>query len=246
MINMETIKLEGVIISDKPFKENSKILDIIVKEKGVISVISKGCKKLKSELRSASEKFCYASFNIIYKEGKLSTLVSADIINSFKNIKKDIEKISYVNFISDLTNQVIKHSYNESIFDIYIGALLKIEEGFSPSLITNILELKYLDFLGISPVFDCCSVCGRESVVTLSSYKGGFVCNEHKEDEYIVSTKTIKIIRMLKYVDISKISKLDVSDVVKKEINTFIDEYYDRYSGLYLKSKDFLKNIVKL
>ena len=51
---------------------------------------------------------------------------------------------------------------------------------------------------------------------------------------------------MLKYVDISKISKLDVSDVVKKEINTFIDEYYDRYSGLYLKSKDFLKNIVKL
>ena len=243
---METIKLEGVIIGDKPFKENSKILDIIAKEKGVISVISKGCKKLKSELRSASEKFCYASFNIIYKEGKLSTLVSADIINSFKNIKKDIEKISYVNFISDLTNQVIKHSYNESIFDIYIGALLKIEEGFSPSLITNILELKYLDFLGISPVFDCCSVCGKESVVTLSSYKGGFVCNEHKEDEYIVSTKTIKIIRMLKYVDISKISKLDVSDVVKKEINTFIDEYYDRYSGLYLKSKDFLKNIVKL
>ena len=127
---METIKLEGVIIGDKPFKENSKILDIIVKEKGVISVISKGCKKLKSELRSASEKFCYASFNIIYKEGKLSTLVSADIINSFKNIKKDIEKISYVNFISDLNNQVIKHSYNKSIFDIYIVALLKIKKGF--------------------------------------------------------------------------------------------------------------------
>ena len=51
---------------------------------------------------------------------------------------------------------------------------------------------------------------------------------------------------MLKYVDISKISKLDVSEVVRREINTFIDEYYDRYSGLYLKSKDFLKNIVKL
>lgn len=243
---METIKLEGIIISDKPFKENSKILDIITKEKGVISVISKGCKKLKSELRSVSEKFCYASFNIVYKEGKLSTLVSADVINSFKNIKKDIEKISYVNFISDLTNQVIKHSYNESIFDIYIGALLKIEEGFSPSLITNILELKYLDFLGISPIFDGCCVCGKENVVTLSSYKGGFVCNNHKEADYIVSQKTIKIIRMLKYVDISKISKLDVSEVVRREINTFIDEYYDRYSGLYLKSKDFLKNIVKV
>ena len=51
---------------------------------------------------------------------------------------------------------------------------------------------------------------------------------------------------MLKYVDISKISKLDISDIVRNEINSFIDEYYDRYSGLYLKSKEFLKNIEKL
>ena len=29
------------------------------------------------------------------------------------------------------------------------------------------------------------------------------------------------------------------------EINKFLDEYYDKYTGLYLKSKDFLKNIVK-
>ena len=44
-------------------------------------------------------------------------------------------------------------------------------------------------------------------------------------------------------VDISKISKIDVSDNIKKEINDFIDEYYDRYAGLYLKSKEFLKKI---
>ena len=51
---------------------------------------------------------------------------------------------------------------------------------------------------------------------------------------------------MLKYVDISKISKLELSDVVKNEINSFINEYYDMYTGLYLKSKSFLKNIVKI
>ena len=45
---------------------------------------------------------------------------------------------------------------------------------------------------------------------------------------------------------LSKISKLDVSDTVKKEINAFIDDYYDRYTGLYLKSKNFLKKLVNL
>ena len=51
---------------------------------------------------------------------------------------------------------------------------------------------------------------------------------------------------MLYYVDISKISKLDISDKCKKEINVFLDLYYDRYTGLYLKSKDFLKNLNKV
>ena len=51
---------------------------------------------------------------------------------------------------------------------------------------------------------------------------------------------------MLKYVDISKITKINISDEVKNEINNFIDDYYDRYTGLYLKSKEFLKKLIKI
>ena len=98
----------------------------------------------------------------------------------------------------------------------------------------------------VAPELNGCVVCKNTNVVTLSSDKGGFVCKNHYSKEYVVSSKTLKIIRMLKYVDISKITKLDISDLVKKEINDFINEYYDRYTGLYLKSKDFLKNVVKL
>ena len=64
--------------------------------------------------------------------------------------------------------------------------------------------------------------------------------------EVIVNIKTIKLLRMFYYVDINKISKLDISDNIKKELNMFIDDYYDRYSGLYLKSKEFLRNLQKL
>ena len=48
---------------------------------------------------------------------------------------------------------------------------------------------------------------------------------------------------MFYYVDISKIEKLEISENIKKELNMFIDDYYDRYSGLYLKSKQFLNKI---
>ena len=39
---------------------------------------------------------------------------------------------------------------------------------------------------------------------------------------------------------------LDISDKIKYEINDFLDRYYDKYTGLYLKSKDFIKNLNKL
>ena len=32
----------------------------------------------------------------------------------------------------------------------------------------------------------------------------------------------------------------------KDEINDFLDDYYDRYTGLYLKSKKFLKTLESL
>ena len=36
----------------------------------------------------------------------------------------------------------------------------------------------------------------------------------------------------------------NIEDSLKNEINTFLNAYYDDFTGLYLKSKDFLRTIV--
>ena len=237
------IDVEGIVINSRSYGDTSKILDILTKEYGVIGVIAKGCKSLKSNLRSVSEKLTYAVFTIYYKKDKLSTLSEANIINNFSNIKKDIEKISYASFLLDLTNQVYKHSEYSDIYDLLISGLKKIDEDFNPLIITNIIELKYLNYLGIMPSLEGCSICGSKSIVTLSSDKGGYLCPKCHTNEPLFSDKALKLVRMYTLVDIDKISKLDIKREVVSEINNFIDEYYDRYSGLYLKSKSFLKNI---
>ena len=63
-------------------------------------------------------------------------------------------------------------------------------------------------------------------------------------NEKIVDEKTLKVIRLFYHVDISKISKLELSNITIKEISDFLEEYYDRYSGLYLKSKSLLNMII--
>ena len=104
-----------------------------------------------------------------------------------------------------------------------------------------------LDYLGIKPVVDECVNCGsKHDIVTISSYKGGYLCKNCARGEVIVNIKTIKLLRMFYYVDINKISKLEVSDSIKKELSRFIYDYYDRYSGIYLKSREFLQSLERI
>ena len=242
-MNNKVIDVEGIIVNVKNYGDTSKIIDILTKEYGIIGVIAKGCKSIKSNLRSVTDKLTYATFTIYFKKDKLSILSEASVINNFSNIKKDIEKISYASFLIDLTNQVYKQSEDNNLYDLLISSLIKINDNFNPLIITNILELKYLEYLGVMPNLNGCSICGSKSVVTLSSDKGGYLCSKCHTNEPIVSDKAIKLVRMYTLVDINKIEKLDIKKDVVYEVNNFIDDYYDRYTGLYLKSKMFLKNI---
>ena len=247
MIKVKLEEVEGIIVSETNYGETSKIINVITSDRGLIGIMAKGCKNIKSPLRSVTSKLTYGKFIIYYKENKLSTLKEVSVINTFKNLKRDISSISYAAYILELSEGVIKQSKNDKIFSLLIESLKKIDEGFDPLVIMNIIELKYLDYLGVMPIIDGCAICGNNhGIVTLSSYRGGYVCDKCYTNEKIVSEKTIKLIRMYHYVDISKISKLDVSPKTKTEINIFLDDYYSRYTGLYLKSKKFIQNLQKL
>jgi len=240
-------KIEGIIISEIDYKESSKIINVLTPEIGVIGIIAKGTKKIKSPLAGLTSKLTYGYFHINYKENGLSSLIEVDILDKFKNIRKDISLMSYSIYLLELADRVYKHDNNKIIYDMLIASLKKIDEGYDYKVISNIFELKMLDFLGIRPVVDECVTCGSKvDIVTISSYRGGYLCKNCAHGEVIVNIKTIKLLRMFYYVDISKISKLDISDNIKKELSQFIYDYYDRYSGIYLKSREFLKNLEKL
>ena len=241
---MKIESIDGLIISETNYSESSKILNVLTKEHGLIGIMSKGCRNIKSKLRGVSRKLIYGTFHIYYKENGLSTLIGVDIKNSFSKTMMDLEKISHASLILDLANQVAKQNDSNELFDLIVDTLIKIEEGLNPMALTNILEIKLLDYLGVSPSIDSCAHCGSDKqIVTISSDAGGYICKNCYQNEPLVQEKTIKMIRLYYYVDIKNITKLEVKKEISDEINHFLEDYYDRFTGLYLKSKDFLKKI---
>lgn len=243
---MKIEEVEGIVLSETNYSESSKILNVLTPKYGLLGIMSKGCRNMKSKLRGVSRKLIYGTFHIYYKENGLSTLIEVDINNSYNNILTNLDNITFATYLLELVEQVYRQNEDESIFTLLRVALDKINEGFDPLIITNIVELKCLDYLGVRPCIDCCSLCGSDkNIVTLSSDQGGLVCRNCYTNEVMVDIKTIKFVRMLYYVDIDKISKIEINDNSVQEINRFLEAYYERYTGLYLKSKKMLSKIVK-
>ena len=241
------IEVEGFIFSEIPYGDTSKIVNIFT-NKGIIGCIAKGAKSLKSNLRVNTTKFTYGRFIIKEKNDKLSLLIEANTINDLKNIKNDLLLISYLSYIVELTNQIVKQTddYLE-LFKLFIDAVIKLNEKLNPKILTNIYELKVLDYLGVGINFNSCAKCGStKNIITINADSGGYICNNCYTNEIIYDGKTIKMLRMYYLIEISSISELKISDYIVENINNFINVYYDRYTGLYLKSKKFLTNIDKM
>lgn len=239
-------KIRGIVVSEVPYKDSSKVLNILCEE-GVIGVISKGCKRINSPLRVISNKLTLGEYVIYYNESKLSTLKEGSVIDNFNNIKNDLNKISHATYITDLVNQVMKQNADPTVFSLYLSALKKIDEGINETVVMNILEIKLLDYLGVGINLNGCAKCGStREIVTIDPDVGGYICKNCYTNEIIYDERVRKMLRMYYLVEIDSIKELKIKDYVIDSINKFLSVYYDRYTGLYIRSKEFLDRNIKI
>ena len=226
--------VEGIILSETNYSETSKILNILTKEHGNISVISKGSRTMKSKLRGISMKLVYGNFTISYKEKGISNLIEGTSIDSFKNILSNFNKLKISNRLINLIKNVLKENNDKNLFYLLRDSLLKINEGFNEELIEIIFETKLLSFLGVRPNFLECVLCGSNDIITFDLSIPGSVCKNCYQDTYLFSSNTLKLLNLFLNIDISKIDKLNItSKKTIEELNFFLKEYYDSYTGIY-------------
>ena len=236
------LKTKGIVLNETPYSETSKILNVLTEDYGMISIISKGCRNIKNKLRGVSNKMNYCEYTISYKEKGISTLIEGSTINSFKYVFGDMKKSIYSFYLMDLVRQVLNENNDKRIFYLLESALIKINDGLSPELVSNIIEIKLLDYLGVSLNLDNCVNCGSNiDLITISLNDGGCLCKNCYQEGFIFDSKSLNLIRILKKIDLSKIDKLEITDdSIFKEIDDFIHEYYSFYTGIYLNKKDKL------
>lgn len=241
-------KVEGIIIRSVDYGEGNKILTLFTKEMGKIGVMAKGAKKTKSRLSAVSQLFSHGYF-VFYHGGGLGNLTSGDLIQTFRAVHQDIFKTGWAAYIVELLDKLTEEKENHpSLFYLLHTALTLIGEDKDPEVITRIFELQLLQQVGVKPELNHCVSCKSTTneLLAFSVKEGGLLCKiclPRDQNAIILSAASVRLIYTLAAMDMSKLGKVEIKDMTRKQLALVMRSFIDTYVGITIKSRNFLDQL---
>lgn len=238
------VVVEGVILKRTPYKENDMILHVYTKEYGKIGVLARGVRKMTSKNASATQEMMVSELTINLRKG-LSSLIKATAIDYLRHTKESIESEIIGNYILEYFYRYVEENMPEvKEYEMLMQALQAIERGYHPLLVYLMFNVFVLNHNGVSIDVDGCVVCGSTRVVSISLQDGGFLCEEHLGRHQVYSIDMLKAFRHLHKVSFDRIDLLRIDELILKQLIPIMDYYIEEYTGISLRTKTFIQQIV--
>ncbi len=162
---MTEIKKNGLVIQEKDFGENDKLLTILVERYGKVFVVAKGAKSVRNRHMASCQLFSYSTFGL-RKKGNYYYIVDSDLIESYYDIRTDITKLALAAFVCDVVNDVVQEGNNEdAILKLALNTFFAIAKNLKPlEHIRAAFELRIATESGFAPNLDACSNCDSNEI----------------------------------------------------------------------------------
>lgn len=218
---MSSEKIRGIIIRENFSGEADKFLTVFAKDKGKISVFAKGARNTKSKFLAASSLFTYADF-MIRTATKTPTLLSADVIESFYNIRTDLSATAYASYFAEFINKsLIDNVADNNALLLLLKSLQKLSKinSSNPRSIGLIFQLRLLDLLGYRP-------------------------DKSEIKPYFLNQTSIYAIEYILSADLNSAFSVNIDIEYIKEIEAFLEKYIEYHIDIKFNSYKLIKNLV--
>lgn len=240
-------KWEGIVLKSRSYGESNKIVTIMTREAGKVTVMARGAKKPTSRLAGVTQTFMHGLY-VVQRSSGMGTLQQGEHLASMRHIQTDIVATAYASYIVELLDRIVEEGSPEPFaFEVLQQALHAIEEEYDPEAIALFVDWKLLPYTGVQPILHACASCGAiEGEFAFSFAQGGYLCHRcfHLDPYIIRLTPTqLKLIRMFYSVPINQIGKLDLKKGTKQFIKKIVSTIYEEQTGIRLKSRSFIEQL---
>lgn len=239
------VESNGLILFTRDYKEKDKLVKIFTESAGKQMFFAKNIQRPNNPLRSAIQPFTEAVYIGNFKTEGLSFLNSAKEVRPLRQLQTDIFLNAYASYILGLVDAAIDdHVYDPMLYRFTSDALHQLDAGADGETIMNIFEVQIMQRFGVSLNWQKCGVCGKtQGAFDFSSKYSGILCEAHwhlDPHRYHADARVIHFLRLFSAITYEKISSINLKPETKQQIRATLDQLYDEYIGLHLKSKKFI------
>ncbi len=216
---MAGFKVEGVVLKRKNFGEADRILTVFSLQKGKITVLAKGVRRITSR-RGGNVELLNRSLMYLHQAKTFLILTEATTLDTFSRIKADLTLSTYAYHIIELVDKLTAENQGNRILYEYLVEVLRRLERKPRQILVRAFEVKILSVLGFI------DFSSKTYISTLG-----------------VSAQTGELLGDLVTMSWNEIEKIKIEEKEALELERILRYHIERVIEGSLKSRQFLKKV---
>lgn len=236
---MNLIKTKGIVIKEVQYKDNDKIITLLTDELGKVSCIAKGAKKNNSPILANAQYLVYSEF-VLYKSNNFYYVNSATVINTFYNLRIDLDKLNYAFELTRLVQNVTDENEDTTkVQKLLLNTLYVIQNlDRNMKIIISAFKIKLFSIIGFTPLINKCNTCGqaleKKDKIFYDYVRNVFLCENcikgfDKRRFIEITNTTLIAIQYVISASIKKVFSFELKDASNFEL--FSNVYADALSN---------------
>lgn len=179
------IKTEAIVLREVEYNDADKLLDLLSKDRGLLTVRARNVRRGNSPLKSACQLLTLSEFTLNDYRGKLS-VQEAQPIEQFRQLRDNIELLALGSYFAQATGAVAQEDApNPELLSLLCNALFALGKLKKPQpLVKAAFELRLACLAGFTPDLSACAVCGAEAPDRFDLSRGALSCEGCREGEH--------------------------------------------------------------
>lgn len=245
---MQTRETQGLVLYNRNYREDDKLVKIFTETDGKRMFFVKHDSK--SKLNSVIQPLTVADFILKLNDNGLSYIEDYKDVELYKEINADLFKLSYASYVVALADAAIADNVADPQLFVFLKKTLELmDQGLDYEVLTNIFEVQILDRFGVRLNFHECVFCHRVGLpFDFSHQYSGLLCPEHYQEDdrrNHLDPNVPYLLDRFQNVSFEDLQSISVKPEMKQKLRHFLDEVYDDYVGIRLKSKKFIDDLSK-
>ena len=171
------VKTDGIVLKETEYKDNDKLLTVLTRDLGRITVKARGVKSGKSGSKAACQLLAYSEFTLFEQQGRY-TVREAVSKELFLELQKDLELLALASYFAQVTLTVAQEDDPmPDLLSLLLNALYALTRLRKPQLqVKAVFELRSACISGFLPDLRGCAVCGNPTPDRFNITQGVLQC----------------------------------------------------------------------